>query len=447
MKKIRLASTFASILVVCSIGIGQARSLGNEQTVFSDVPHTHWAYDAIMDVAARGIVGGIGDGKFGLEQQVTTTQFATMLTRAFFPDELGTVDPARAMSAWYGPYMHVADMHYLFSLTSASDVYRLVDGRDYWDPNVVDTPMSRYDLAQMLANLCRSKNISMASTAEQAEIRKSIPDDRVIPPKYQVAVWSVYHAGLIRGVDGQGRFSGDSSVTRAQAATVLSRFLSMYADDLYNDEAETPAATTGRDEPQTPAVSEPAQEQPATAKSHGKSSLYPTKGITAEPNANGYYSPANIDIGDAQLVYELLDLMNEAREKEGMSPYQWVTSDTAEEYTLLRAKELNTLFSHSRPCGEDSLVLENIARMQIPNASAQSVFTAWMNSKGHRDSILIGDSWHYRYACAARDGYCWVVTFWYEPPQKEGYSAGAIETMDEIWAPRNYHRTSCSAGG
>ena len=38
---------------------------------FTDVPASHWAYDAIEDMSSRGVVAGFGNGRFGPGVNVT----------------------------------------------------------------------------------------------------------------------------------------------------------------------------------------------------------------------------------------------------------------------------------------------------------------------------------------------------------------------------------------
>ncbi|OJV66323.1 MAG: hypothetical protein BGO41_02500 [Clostridiales bacterium 38-18] len=51
---------------------------------FSDVPTTHWAFKEVEFAKAKGITSGIGNGKFGLDQEITNNQAA-----AFIANSLG----------------------------------------------------------------------------------------------------------------------------------------------------------------------------------------------------------------------------------------------------------------------------------------------------------------------------------------------------------------------
>lgn len=54
----------------------------NKKIEFSDVQNTHWAYEAIMDLANKNIIAGYDNGKFGLGDDVTREQVAALIYRA-----------------------------------------------------------------------------------------------------------------------------------------------------------------------------------------------------------------------------------------------------------------------------------------------------------------------------------------------------------------------------
>ena len=91
---------------------------------------------------------------------------------------------------------------------------------------------------------------------------------------------------------------------------------------------------------------------------------------------------------------DVLNLVNAERAKVGLRPL--TLSSTLNDGTLIRAKEIENLFSHTRPDGTDCLTVventypsyllgENIAAGQN---SAEAVMESWMNSTGHRENIL-----------------------------------------------------------
>ncbi|MGV3720863.1 MAG: S-layer homology domain-containing protein, partial [Actinomycetota bacterium] len=48
---------------------------------FADVPQTHWAYDAVQQLAQRGIFTGYPDGTFAGKRALTRYEFAVALQR------------------------------------------------------------------------------------------------------------------------------------------------------------------------------------------------------------------------------------------------------------------------------------------------------------------------------------------------------------------------------
>ena len=76
MKK-TLVSALTTALVV-----GAASTTFAAANPFEDVPADHWAYDAIAQLAADGVVEGYGDGTYRGDQEITRYEMAQMIARA-----------------------------------------------------------------------------------------------------------------------------------------------------------------------------------------------------------------------------------------------------------------------------------------------------------------------------------------------------------------------------
>ena len=76
MKK-TLVSALATALVV-----GAASTTFAAANPFSDVPRDHWAYDAVTQLAADGVVEGYGDGTFRGDRNITRYEMAQMVAKA-----------------------------------------------------------------------------------------------------------------------------------------------------------------------------------------------------------------------------------------------------------------------------------------------------------------------------------------------------------------------------
>ena len=117
-------------------------------------------------------------------------------------------------------------------------------------------------------------------------------------------------------------------------------------------------------------------------------------------DASGAYQPGGRmtetnQTSTAAFAQRVIELVNEERAKYGLSP---LSADSALMNSAdIRAKELVTLFSHTRPDGSSYRTLmpsglmtwgENVAMGQ---RSPESVMNSWMNSQGHRENILSDD--------------------------------------------------------
>jgi len=144
-----------------------------------------------------------------------------------------------------------------------------------------------------------------------------------------------------------------------------------------------PAATAAPTQPSTTKAA--AQSTTAAQTTQPATTAAPTtqQGTTAAGSSNSSY------------VSQVVTLVNEERAKAGLAA---LTVDSkAEAAAAVRAKEIMTSFSHTRPNGSSfstalkeqgasySTAGENIAWGQ---KTPQEVVTGWMNSSGHRANIL-----------------------------------------------------------
>ena len=92
-------------------------------------------------------------------------------------------------------------------------------------------------------------------------------------------------------------------------------------------------------------------------------------------------------------AHAALNAVNQQRAAAGMGALGW--NDNLAACAMIRATELQSSFSHTRPNGQDWWTVdsrvqfgENLAKLYN---SADSVVTAWMNSPTHAANILAGD--------------------------------------------------------
>ena len=88
MKK-TLVSALGAALVV-----GAASTTFAAANPFSDVPRDHWAYDAVTQLAADGVVEGYGDGTYRGDRNITRYEMAQMTAKAMAKGDMSASDRA-----------------------------------------------------------------------------------------------------------------------------------------------------------------------------------------------------------------------------------------------------------------------------------------------------------------------------------------------------------------
>ena len=88
MKK-TLVSALTTALVV-----GAASTTFAAANPFSDVPADHWAYDAVSQLAADGVIEGYGDTTFRGNQSITRYEMAQMVAKAMAKTDVSAADKA-----------------------------------------------------------------------------------------------------------------------------------------------------------------------------------------------------------------------------------------------------------------------------------------------------------------------------------------------------------------
>ena len=426
MKKKFFTKQRAALILTLAMAVSIIGGMfaASSSPTFSDVPATHWAYAYVEEAADNGWVNGIGNGLFGVDNQVTYAELCTILGRAFYPDMLEYYGPTEYL--WYEPYYHGV-INYGF------DQGTKIEGNE---ADAMEWLANRYDMAQMIYNILKREDVSFNYNA--ASVQDGIGDWASVPSNYREALTGVVGTGLITGVDDRGTFNGNGYMTRGQAAIVMCRM----AELLGTGAVTTPAGPTTPTNPTTPETTTPgtstglgqklssgATAAAGVVSSAGKNDAYPTYGNSDVVSNNGYYTGAtNVDIGNAQLVYEFLDMVNEVRVAEGHEPLAWVSGDAAEEHTLQRCYELVSNYSHDRPKGKYAAEV-----LAWGYTTVQQAFDGWMNSPAHKRTLMRDNISYMSAARAYGNGMnYWIICVWNE---------WDIESA-ETWSTENYDKSS-----
>lgn len=236
---------------------------------FTDVPGDHYAYAAIMDCSEKGIVGGYSNGSFQPGKTVTNAQFATMLARAFYADDIAryNTEPYLSQGTFMPNYMALFE-NGIFNAAGLGSRPDTILGY-LRDKSFMNKGITRQIMATLITNILAQKGYA-ASDAEKSAAAARITDyqdHNSIYASHRDAVANVYALGIIGGYS-DGTFRGLVTMNRGQAAAVIHRMTDYVSQSLPNSAPQSPAA------PSTPSA--PAQ-PPATAPSvpAGNSETYP----------------------------------------------------------------------------------------------------------------------------------------------------------------------------
>lgn len=187
-------------------------AVSSTQVAFTDVPTSHFAYQAITSLTANEILQGVGKGEFRPDQQVTRAEAIHMLIQALALRE----DSAVSRFSDVKP-----DAWYTQSIASAEKL-QLIQGKGKGMFGIQDV-MTRQDMTVLLYLAIQSKGFS-AKAGETTMIWK---DQDLIAEYAKSAIDRLYREGIIQGLE-DGSFSPTAVTTRAQTAVMISNLLNLW---------------------------------------------------------------------------------------------------------------------------------------------------------------------------------------------------------------------------
>ena len=374
---------------------------------FADVSPTRdaWCYTQVMQASEAGLMNGYGSSLFGKNDPITRGQMVQILYN-YYGENCGTNSGFSDVpsSAWYAKAVTWASKKGVASGYS----------------NGTFGPNNKLTREQMVTILYNVAGRPATNTSALAQF-----NDRGQVAAYAVNGFSWAVSNKVVSGTSNTTLSPRGTATRAQVAVILIRYLENVEGVQFpdvNGGSVQPVEPTPTPTPTKPDASNSQNSDGTTNAAYvnslcdvGKSNDYPTTGDASSPNANGFYTKANVDVSGAKLQYDVIPYVNAFLAKH---PDQidetwdvtahWVTTDEQEEYTLLRAKEAYSYFEHARPDGSDIISGENLYR---GNSGAEVVIKAWENSSGHA-SIMLNAGCKNKTICVASCNGVWVMTIW-----------------------------------
>ena len=179
------------------------------KVLFTDIKN-HWAEQEITGLAEKKILNGVTETQFMPDKTVTRAEFAAMLVRAA---ELET-------AAYDGSFLDVGDGAWYANVIQAAKNYGLLAGFDgYVRP---DDLITREEMAKMVVTACESA----FGIALPEENTLAFGDTADISRWAYPYVSGAVRLGILKG-DENGNFLPSASGTRAQAAVMIHRILSI----------------------------------------------------------------------------------------------------------------------------------------------------------------------------------------------------------------------------
>ena len=177
---------------------------------FKDVPATSWAFAAVTDLSARGLVTGYEDGKFHPDDAVTRAEYAKLVCNVL------DVAPDTATS---DPFKDIAVTHWAAGYIAAAVGKGWLTGY----PGGLFKPDEPVSMAQALVVITRSQSWNDTATLPYTDVQ----------PSYwaHAFIEACFTRGIIRnpdpGIEFEGKLSPEGNCTRAQACVLLSRLLAL----------------------------------------------------------------------------------------------------------------------------------------------------------------------------------------------------------------------------
>lgn len=178
---------------------------------FSDLSTYHWAYNNIMSLTKAGVINGYDDGTYKPENAVTRGEFLKLIMVALYEgNEYFEINNFKVLH-WATPYaLEAAQSGYLMDGTSVDNL---------------GANISRLEMVHILSKVCLDNRIQKTEIVEKI----SFSDVSALDETSKMYITFVTENGLINGYDDK-TFKAERTMTRAEVATVMSRFLNLKKD-------------------------------------------------------------------------------------------------------------------------------------------------------------------------------------------------------------------------
>lgn len=213
----KLSAGFLAVLLCFSLPV-QAEDDSTTQGGFTDVPAEAWYAPFVTEMVAGGYVTGRDETTYAPNDTLSIAEFTVMITNAFYGETLAEYkETSKSWDKWWTPFFQAANARGGLANTKISAYfynYRNWDG-------YANVPVTRFDVAAIIANLVLERG-GEADSDVTADLKlRKLPDYSTITMQYHSSVATVLNYGLMAGRP-DGSFDGNATLTRGEAAVVLS---------------------------------------------------------------------------------------------------------------------------------------------------------------------------------------------------------------------------------
>lgn len=187
----------------------QPQPIVEEKDGFDDVSETDWYYDAVYELADRGIISGKSENSFAPNESITREEIVKMLAvmENLTLDESDEIFTDVGKNDWFCKYVNAAAKYGI--------VKGIGDGVFGTGKNV-----TRQEIAVMLYNIAIKNGVAMPEKTDETEFT----DADMISAYAADAIKMLSNLKIINGYD-DGSFKPTRNVSRAEAAKLIREFI------------------------------------------------------------------------------------------------------------------------------------------------------------------------------------------------------------------------------
>lgn len=177
--------------------------------VFSDISEYVWAEDAILELAKRGIINGVGDGKFMPGASIKREEAVKMVVEAFeLTGDAKTSFNDVTEESWFGEFVSVAVANGIISGIGENEFGAGIN-------------ITRQDMAVLVYRALELKKSELPNTEKDFEDADNISDYA------KSAVNTLKAMGILKGYD-DGTFAPKSYMSRAEFACMMYSVIELF---------------------------------------------------------------------------------------------------------------------------------------------------------------------------------------------------------------------------